>query len=115
MTFQQQKDLAQIGRVSERLNKPLKTLHFPSRNRQAKAAVIHGSTTLRDMSSDELDAVVRDHNEIVFARTSPQQKLIIVESCQRLVSQTAATAKLLQFRLTACYTFQTKSAAKVIK
>ena len=30
-----------------------------------------------------LDHVLRTHEEIVFARTSPQQKLIIVEGCQR--------------------------------
>merc|ERR1712226_1257875 len=38
--------------------------------RDAKAAVVHGSD-------------LRDHTEIVFARTSPQQKLIIVDGCQR--------------------------------
>jgi len=35
------------------------------------------------MKLEELDAVIYYHNEIVFARTSPQQKLIIVEACQR--------------------------------
>lgn len=50
--------------------------------RDAKVAVVHGSE-LRDMSSHELDILLRDHTEIVFARTSPQQKLIIVEGCQR--------------------------------
>ena len=34
------------------------------------------------MSDSELDAVLK-YPEIVFARTSPQQKLIIVEGCQR--------------------------------
>jgi hypothetical protein len=34
------------------------------------------------MTDDELDEVLR-YPEIVFARTSPQQKLIIVEGCQR--------------------------------
>ena len=47
--------------------------------------MVHGSH-LRNMPSDKLDDIVRNHTEIVFARTSPQQKLIIVESCQRLVS-----------------------------
>lgn len=41
---------------------------------------------LKDMSSEQLDECLRSHPEMVFARTSPQQKLIIVESCQRLVS-----------------------------
>ena len=33
----------------------------------------------------------RHHTEIVFARTSPQQKLIIVEGCQRLGAIVAVT------------------------
>lgn len=41
---------------------------------------------LKDMSSEELDEALQNHPEMVFARTSPQQKLIIVESCQRLVN-----------------------------
>lgn len=56
--------------------------------REAKACVVHGSD-LKDMTSEQLDEILRDHTEIVFARTSPQQKLIIVEGCQRQVSETA--------------------------
>nr|ABO61333.1 Na+/K+ ATPase alpha subunit [Doryteuthis opalescens] len=48
----------------------------------AGAAVIHG-TDLRDMTPAQIDEILRNHSEIVFARTSPQQKLIIVEGCQR--------------------------------
>ena len=43
---------------------------------------MHGGE-LRDMTSDQLDEILKYHAEIVFARTSPQQKLIIVEGCQR--------------------------------
>lgn len=50
--------------------------------RDAKAAVVHGGE-LRDMTPQMLDVLLREHTEIVFARTSPQQKLIIVEGCQR--------------------------------
>jgi sodium/potassium-transporting ATPase subunit alpha len=50
--------------------------------KDAKAAVIHG-TDLREMSSDELADIIKTHAEIVFARTSPQQKLMIVEGFQR--------------------------------
>lgn len=50
--------------------------------REANAAVIHG-TDLRDMTPSDIDDVLKYHKEIVFARTSPQQKLIIVEGCQR--------------------------------
>jgi len=48
----------------------------------AKAAVVHGGM-LRDMTEKDLDNLLNNHPEIVFARTSPQQKLIIVEGCQR--------------------------------
>ena len=50
--------------------------------RDAKAAVIHGGD-LRDMTPYQIDEILINHDEIVFARTSPQQKLIIVEGCQR--------------------------------
>lgn len=59
-------------------------LPYPN-SRDAKACVVHGSD-LKDMTSEELDDILRYHTEIVFARTSPQQKLIIVEGCQRQVS-----------------------------
>ncbi|XP_071772883.1 potassium-transporting ATPase alpha chain 1 [Centroberyx gerrardi] len=58
--------------------------------RDARACVINGGQ-LKDMTSDELDDALRNHPEMVFARTSPQQKLIIVESCQRLGSIVAVT------------------------
>ncbi len=47
-----------------------------------KAIVVHG-TSLIDLDSDGLDKILDSHDEIVFARTSPQQKLTIVEGCQR--------------------------------
>lgn len=59
-------------------------------HREAKAAVVHGSE-LRDMAADQIDDILRNHTEIVFARTSPQQKLIIVEGCQRQGAIVAVT------------------------
>ncbi|KAK7101316.1 hypothetical protein V1264_024110 [Littorina saxatilis] len=50
--------------------------------KDAQAAVIHGGD-LRDMTPAQIDQILKNHAEIVFARTSPQQKLIIVEGCQR--------------------------------
>jgi len=50
--------------------------------RDAKAIVVHG-TDLKDMTPAQIDDILKHHTEIVFARTSPQQKLIIVEGCQR--------------------------------
>lgn len=58
--------------------------------RDAKAAVVHGSM-IKDMSAQDIDDVIRYHKEIVFARTSPQQKLIIVEGCQRAGQIVAVT------------------------
>ena len=46
---------------------------------------------LRDMTGDDIDSILRNHREIVFARTSPQQKLIIVEGCQRAGQIVAVT------------------------
>ena len=45
----------------------------------------------QEFSQEQLDDVLRNHTEIVFARTSPQQKLIIVEGCQRLGAIVAVT------------------------
>lgn len=56
----------------------------------AHACVIHGSE-LREMSQEDLDQILQNHTEIVFARTSPQQKLIIVEGCQRQGAIVAVT------------------------
>ena len=57
---------------------------------KAKACVVHGSD-LRDMTPADIDEILRSHPEIVFARTSPQQKLIIVEGCQRQGAIVAVT------------------------
>lgn len=67
------------------LVKPWATIFIFHLNlRDAKACVVHGSD-LKDMTSEQLDDILKYHTEIVFARTSPQQKLIIVEGCQRQV------------------------------
>ena len=50
--------------------------------KDVRAVVVPGSE-LADLSSQQLDEILTLHSEIVFARTSPQQKLIIVEGCQR--------------------------------
>ncbi|XP_076661006.1 sodium/potassium-transporting ATPase subunit alpha [Halictus rubicundus] len=55
-----------------------------------QATIITG-TELRSMDTSELDHILRNYEEIVFARTSPQQKLHIVESCQRLGEIVAVT------------------------
>lgn len=65
--------------ISKRLNIPVNQVN----KKDVRACVLHG-TDLAKLSSMELDRLIREHKEIVFARTSPQQKLLIVEACQRL-------------------------------
>ncbi|KAG8181917.1 hypothetical protein JTE90_012471 [Oedothorax gibbosus] len=75
-----------VDDIAARLNIPVEEVN----PRDAKAAVVHGSE-LRDMATDYLDNILKHHTEIVFARTSPQQKLIIVEGCQRQGAIVAVT------------------------
>merc|ERR1712223_510986 len=58
--------------------------------REAKACVVHGGE-IKDMSEKQIDEILMYHTEIVFAPTSPQQKLIIVEGCQRMGAIVAVT------------------------
>ena len=58
--------------------------------REARAAVVHGGE-IKELSEKALDEILMYHTEIVFARTSPQQKLIIVEGCQRMGAIVAVT------------------------
>uniref|UniRef100_A0A8C1IU60 Sodium/potassium-transporting ATPase subunit alpha n=1 Tax=Cyprinus carpio TaxID=7962 RepID=A0A8C1IU60_CYPCA len=72
--------------IAARLNIPVGEVN----PRDAKACVVHGGE-LKNMSVEELDDILKHHTEIVFARTSPQQKLIIVEGCQRQGAIVAVT------------------------
>ncbi|KAK6485594.1 sodium/potassium-transporting ATPase subunit alpha-1-like [Huso huso] len=72
--------------IADRLNIPVREVN----PRDAKACVIHGGN-LKELTSDQLDDLLKHHTEIVFARTSPQQKLIIVEGCQRQGAIVAVT------------------------
>ncbi|KAG8567645.1 hypothetical protein GDO81_013727 [Engystomops pustulosus] len=72
--------------IASRLGVPVERVN----PRDACAIVVNGGEIV-DMSSDELDDILSNHTEIVFARTSPQQKLLIVEGCQRLGSIVAVT------------------------
>jgi sodium/potassium-transporting ATPase subunit alpha len=56
---------------------------------EAPAQVVNGET-LKTYSDEDLARVLK-HNEIVFARTSPQQKLQIVQGCQALGRIVAVT------------------------
>ncbi|KAL2102808.1 hypothetical protein ACEWY4_001976 [Coilia grayii] len=72
--------------IAARLNIPVTEVN----PRDAKACVVHGNE-LKDMAPEYLDDILKHHTEIVFARTSPQQKLIIVEGCQRQGAIVAVT------------------------
>ncbi len=72
--------------IAQRLNVPIEEVN----PRDAHAAVVHGGE-LKELSQEQLDEILIYHNEIVFARTSPQQKLIIVEGCQRMGAIVAVT------------------------
>ncbi|XP_056592491.1 sodium/potassium-transporting ATPase subunit alpha-1-like [Triplophysa dalaica] len=72
--------------IAARLNIPVGEVN----PRDAKACVVHGGE-LKSMSEEVLDEILQHHTEIVFARTSPQQKLIIVEGCQRQGAIVAVT------------------------
>ncbi|DBA01673.1 TPA: hypothetical protein N0F65_010324 [Lagenidium giganteum] len=56
----------------------------------APAIVVPGWEISVDTTEEEWDRIL-DHSQIVFARTSPQQKLIIVENCQRRGETVAVT------------------------
>ncbi|CAB1417533.1 unnamed protein product [Pleuronectes platessa] len=72
--------------IAARLNIPVNEVN----PRDAKACVVHGGD-LKDLAPEQLDDILKYHTEIVFARTSPQQKLIIVEGCQRQGAIVAVT------------------------
>uniref|UniRef100_A0A6G1SMS1 Na(+)/K(+)-exchanging ATPase n=1 Tax=Aceria tosichella TaxID=561515 RepID=A0A6G1SMS1_9ACAR len=72
--------------VARRLNQPIESID----PRSAQAAIVHGNE-LREMNSQQLDDILANHPEVVFARTSPQQKLSIVEACQRSGAIVAVT------------------------
>ncbi|XP_006037826.1 potassium-transporting ATPase alpha chain 1 [Alligator sinensis] len=72
--------------IAARLRMPIDQVD----KRAARACVVNGGQ-LKDMEGEELVETLKMHPEMVFARTSPQQKLIIVESCQKLGAIVAVT------------------------
>merc|ERR1712183_353741 len=72
--------------IAARLNVDVKDVN----PREARACVVHGGE-IKDMSEKQIDEILMYPTEIVFARPSPQQKLIIVEGCQRMGAIVAVT------------------------
>lgn len=58
--------------------------------KEVKTAVVSGAE-LKLLSPEELRHLIRNHDELVFARTSPEQKYIIVEAFQDLGYVVAST------------------------
>lgn len=51
---------------------------------QADKAIVITGSVLRDLTINELNSILFNYKEIVFARTSPAQKLQIVEGSQKI-------------------------------
>merc|ERR1712158_121819 len=75
---------------AEEKGKTVTEISEDEKRQYCHAAVVHGGE-IKDLSEKQLDEVLMYHSEIVFARTSPQQKLIIVEGCQRMGAIVAVT------------------------
>ena len=73
----------QVGITPEEITKE-------ERREHCHAAVVHGGELI-NIEDKDIDEILMYHSEIVFARTSPQQKLIIVEGCQRMGAIVAVT------------------------
>lgn len=72
-----------IGADPKMYMKTIDIFHFD-------AAVVTGEE-LKGFSAGQLDRLLSEMREITFARTTPQQKLLIVESCQRIGHVVAVT------------------------
>merc|ERR1711971_1252049 len=75
---------------AEEQGTPVTEISQAERRANCHAAVVHGGE-IKDLKDEEIDEILMYHSETVFARTSPQQKLIIVEGCQRMGAIVAVT------------------------
>ena len=65
---------------------------MPSEFQQGVSACVPGYV-MTDWTDDMLDQLIASHYEIAFARTSPKQKLFIVEGYQRAGNIVAVTTE----------------------
>ena len=79
-----------IEDYAEEQGKDINEIPLDERRANCHAAVVHGGE-IKDLKDEQIDDILMYHSEIVFARTSPQQKLIIVEGCQRMGAIVAVT------------------------
>ena len=92
ITLDTAEDLAEQRGLIQRGGTKFEELDKATRQKlhdEARAQVVTGSE-LREMTPAELDNVLK-HEQIVFARTSPEQKLQIVQGCQRRGDVVAVT------------------------
>ncbi|CAF2727592.1 unnamed protein product [Rotaria sp. Silwood2] len=75
-------DTETVEEIAERLGIPQEQVN----PHEARACIIHGGD-LKNMSPAEIDVLLRNHTDIVFARISPQQKLIVVESEHDIINR----------------------------
>lgn len=83
-----------VGIITQEIEKqpklsPVEVMNM-SAIRFSQSCVVSGMQ-LRKMSESKLETILNSYTEIVFARTSPQQKLQIVEALQRLGEIVAVT------------------------
>ena len=83
--------ISEGNRTKEDIEKDVDLLADNETTPKATAAVIHGVDQLQRYTEEDLDEILSSYDEIVFARTSPQQKLKIVEGCQRFKAIVAVT------------------------
>jgi len=75
---------------AEQQGKEIADIPEKEKREHCHAIVVHGGE-IKDLTEKQMDEILMYHSEIVFARTSPQQKLIIVEGCQRMGAIVAVT------------------------
>ena len=78
-------------RRSTQISLPRIDKKYHHSSRRNMASIVVPGDELASLSDHELRNILQEFNEIVFARTSPQQKLRIVENCQLLNRIVAVT------------------------
>lgn len=83
-----------VGIISQNVHtiyETAKDLSHDGKAGNSSSAVVITGANLREMDDLTLEKTLQVYDEIVFARTSPQQKLKIVEALQRLKLVVAVT------------------------
>lgn len=65
-------------------------------NEEVDERVVHGEK-LKNLSDADWDRLLKNNRTLVFARTTPEQKLLIVEQCQKRNEIVAVTGQSVHF------------------